>query len=412
MAEYPLLTALVAPCPGEEFLQHYWPSRAFQVHGPRERLPAIFLDPMLDSAAELGQRYSGPLRFTHGGTERMVTVADANAVSLLDMGLTVQFLGLANLLPNATAFLRQLEAELGLHVGAVTMSAFAAPQEGGLVCHFDNCDLISVQLTGSKRFHYSPEAGLCDPTGGQYVAGTVPFDELYAQACGGFPDPATAQFETALMEPGSVLFLPRGSWHYTEASENSLSISIVADAPAALRCLLDQLRFLLLQDARWRRPLIGGLGDTPRDAQVRAQVAQLLATLPEIIGRLAPEDLLCAPAGLAWRQQRIVPASRFVRTPYTRVEIGPARANGMLPLTFLLGVTRKLNRPVGQVEISAATLPLLRWIEGRTHGAFAASELAAAFPDEPFAALKQVLELCVQTQFLRLLWFPPLERPD
>ena len=268
-----------------------------------------------------------------------------------------------------------------------------------------------MQLTGSKRFHYTPDPGLCDPTGGQYTAETVPFDDLYPQASRGFPDPGRAHFETALMEPGSVLFLPRGTWHYTEASANSLSISIVAQAPAALLCLLDQLRLLLLQDARWRRPVIGGFGDSPRDVEARVQVAQLLATLPEITGRLAPEDLLSAPASLAWRLQRIGSASRFQRTPYTRMEIGTAGANGMLPLTFRLGITRKLTRPFEQLEISATTVPLLRWIEDRTDGPFTASELAAAFPNAPFPTLKQVLELCVQAQFLRLLWFPALERP-
>ncbi|MFO1324196.1 MAG: cupin domain-containing protein [Burkholderiales bacterium] len=405
---YPLLDALMAPCPGKAFVEQYWPSRPFVVHGPRERLPAPLLDPALASAAELAQRYSGPLRFTHGGTERMVTVGDANAVSLLDMGLTVQFIGIASLLPNAPAFLRQLETELALHAGAVTMSAFAAPREGGLVCHFDACDLISVQLAGSKRFHHAPVDGLPFPTGGQYVADTVPFDEMYAQVGRGFPDPGGARFEIALMEPGSVLFLPRGTWHYTESSTNSLSISIIADAPAALRCLLDQLRLLLLQDPQWRRPLVGGFGDSLRDAEARAQVAQLLATLPGVVARLTPADVLNAPASLAWRLQRIDAESRFRRTPYTRIEIGPAAASGKLPLTFVVGQTRKLTRAAANVEISATTVPLIRWIEGRTDGPFTGGELAAAFPDEPFAALKQVLELCVQTQFVRLLGFPAL----
>jgi hypothetical protein len=165
---------------------------------------------------------------------------------------------------------------------------------------------------------------------------------------------------------------------------------------------------LLLQDPRWRRPLIGGLGDSPRDAQTRAQLAQLLETLPGIVGRLAPKDLLSAPANAAWRLQHIGPSTRFTRTPFARVELGAERANGMLPLTFEVGVTRKLTRAAAQVEVSSTTVPLLRWIEGQTHGPFAAGDLAAAFPGESFATLKQVLQLCVQTQFLRLLWFPAL----
>lgn len=404
---YPLLSALFAPHSAESFLREHWPSRPLQVHGPRERLPATLQDPMLASAAEFAQRYQGPMRFTHGRTERQANMPQGgDPVSLLDMGLTISFLGLVNVLPNANPFLRQLEGELGLLPNTMTMSAFAASYEGGVACHFDNSELISVQLAGRKRFHYSTAPAVPNNTGGQYVAGTMPFDELYAQVSGAFPDPDAAQFEVAEMAPGSVLFLPRGTWHRTEG-DDSFSISILSDAPNALRCLLDQLRLLLLQDPRWRQPLVGGFGDGARDAQTRAHVAELLASLPEAVRRLSPEDLLAAPAQVPFRLQRMSTASRFMRTPYARLEISAARAGGAVPVSFVVSVTRKLDREVGQVEVSPGAVAMLRWIEARD-GAFAASELAASFPDQPFAAVKQMLELCVQTQFVRLLWFPAL----
>ncbi|MFO1325147.1 MAG: cupin domain-containing protein [Burkholderiales bacterium] len=407
-SQYPLLNALMAPCSGEEFVDRYWPACALEAHGARERLPAVFLDPALASPVELAQRYSGRLRFTHGGSERMVQVADVNPASLLDMGLTVQFVDVAKCLPQAPQLMRQIEAELGLQEGQVSMSAFASPRDDGLTCHFDSAELISIQLAGSKRFHYAPVDDLRDPSGGQYAPRAAPYDELYPQAVHGFPDPAKATFATAAMRPGSVLFLPRGTWHYTEASDNSLSISVVVDPPAALRCLLDQLRLLLLQDPQWRQPLTGGFGGTARDAAAREQGARLLATLPGVIARLAPTDLLSAPAGLAWRLAHVEPGSRFQRTPHGRLNVGPPGANGMLPLEFLLGHTDALTRSAGQVEVSAATLPLLRWIEARTEGPFTGAALQAAFPQIPFQTLKEVLDLCVQTQFLRLLWFPAL----
>lgn len=405
-SSYPLLTALFAPHPAESFLREHWPSRPLQAHGPLERLPAALRDPMLASAAEFAQRYKGPMRFTHGRTERQVNIADANAVSLLDMGLTICFVGLVDTLPNANPFLRQLESELGLLAGTVTMSAFAASDDSGVTCHFDNSDLISVQLAGRKRFHYSTAPAVPGNTGGQYVAGTAPFDDLYAELDGAFPDPATAQFECAEMAPGSVLFLPRGTWHYTEGQE-SFSISILSDAPNGLRCVLDQLRLLLLQDPCWRQPLIGGFGDGPRDAQTRAHVAQLLAALPEIARRLSPDDVLAAPAQAPFRLQRLSPASRFQRTPYARLQFGAPGAGGAVPVSFVVAVTRKLGGALAQVEASPAAVSMLRWIEARD-SMFAASELAAAMPGEPFAAIRQVLELCVQAQFVRLLWFPAL----
>lgn len=404
---HPLLSALFAPHPAQWFLRDYWPARPLQVHGPRERLPATLRHPMLASATELAQRYQGPLRFTHGHSDRLVFLQQGgDAVGLLDMGLTVNFVGLANVLPDAQPFLRQLERELGLLSNTMVMIAFASSGDDGLVCHFDNSDLISVQLAGSKRFHYSTEPAVPGNTYGQYIPGTAPFDELYAMAGDGFPDPAKARFEVAEMKPGSVLFLPRGTWHHTEG-EGSLSVSLLADAHNAMRCVLDQLRFLLLQDPRWRRPLVCGFGDDARDAQTRAQVAELLGALPEVMRHLSPDDVLGARTLVGLRPQTVSPASRFLRAPHTRVEIGAPGAGGAVLVKFVAAVTRRLGRTVRGVEMTPGGVSLLRWIEAR-EAAFAAGDLAAAFPDQPFAAVKQVLELCVQAQFVRLLWFPAL----
>ncbi len=164
-AECPLLTALMAPCSSDDFLDQYWPSRAFVAHGPRARLPAMLLEPVLEGATPLAQSYSGRLRFTHGGSERMLPVGDASPPSLLDMGLTVQFVDVERYLQRAPAFVRQLELELGLHEGAVSMSAFASAGDGGLSCHFDTSELISVQLEGTKRFHFAPMMEIQNPLG-------------------------------------------------------------------------------------------------------------------------------------------------------------------------------------------------------------------------------------------------------
>jgi hypothetical protein len=51
--------------------------------------------------------------------------------------------------------------------------------------------------------------------------------------------------------------------------------------------------------------------------------------------------------------------------------------------------------------MSATTFPLLSAL-------FAPADLSAGFAGEPFAVLRDVLALCVQMQFLRLLWFPAL----
>ncbi len=410
--EFPLLTALMAPSSAEQFLDEYWPRRAFVTHGPRERLPDMMLDKILSSPIELAQRYNGKLRFTSGGCERMVQIADASAALLQDMGLTLQFLDIANCVPGAPIFLRQLEAELGLHEGSVSITAFNAPREGGLRCHYDAQDVISVQLHGTKQFHFAPMQEIRRPVGWQFMPGGPDYDDLYPQAGGGFPDPGRATFELARMQPGSVAFLPRGTWHYTEASDDSLSLSVCVDPTPALQCALDQLRALLLQDEDWREPLYGAGGSGRNYEAARARAQDLLAALPTIVARLTPEDLLESPSSPKRWLERIRVETRFQRTPFAHFEFTPAETKGMHTLTVRIGHTASLTQRATRVDINAATLPVFQWLEARTNGPFSGAELHAAFPAARFDALKNILGLCVGANFLKPLRFPSLGAPS
>jgi hypothetical protein len=77
-------------------------------------------------------------------------------------------------------------------------------------------------------------------------------------------------------------------------------------------------------------------------------------------------------------------------------------------VTFLLGHTANLTRRSAPAQIAAANIPVLRWIEAQTAGPFAGAALQAAFPALPYATLNELLDLCAQRQFVRLLWFPEL----
>jgi len=405
VSEFPLLAAMLAPVPVPDFIAQHWPENPIEVHGALDRLPPMLRDPAFASAAELARRYSGRLRFTHGGSDQMVEVGDASTATLLDMGLTVHFVDLDACVPKARGFARQLEAELGLHEGSVSVSAFAAARDNGLPRHYDAAELISVQLVGRKRFHYAPVREIKWPCGNQYAPKASPFDELYPQATGGFPEPDDATFTMADMRPGSVLFVPRGYWHYTSASENSLSVSIAISAPPALRSLLDQLRCLLLQDPGWRRPLYEAGGRD--DAHARA--AQLLASLPAIVARVTAADLLDAPARLDWRLAHLEPRTRLQRTPHGGIEIGEERPDGKAALRFVTGQRPAVARELAGIEISPAVVPLVRWIESRTQGPFTVADLLAAHPQASLPALRDLLRVCVQAQFLRILWYPTLD---
>jgi ribosomal protein L16 Arg81 hydroxylase len=400
---FPILSALMAPCPPAHFLTDYWPKQPFVTHGPIERLPASMRGPILSSPAALGQGYHGRLRFTHGGSDRMAQLGDVAAAVLQDMGLTVHFVDIGACVPGINELLREFEGELALHQGAMSISAFTAPRDDGLSCHYDAQELVSIQLHGSKNFHYAPMHEIRNPIGTQVTPRGQPFDELFPQLDGEFPDPDRARFSVAPMQPGSVLFLPRGTWHYTQASEHSLSLSIRIDVQPALAALLEQLRLLLLQDADWRQPMYGAGGDARRSSETRASLAKLLDALPSVIAQLSPEDLLESSSGLERRLRRIEGATRFQRTPHTRMTCQSAEIAGMQRVALYQGHTVSLTQLGAEVQVPPSGLELFRWIDAQQGDAFSASHLQRAFPSESPATLQWILALCVKAQFLQLL---------
>lgn len=232
-----------------------WPEQIHVAHGSLARLPALFLQPLLEDMQRFADRYRGPLSFGRGLRSPQTFDSHANAAGLLQLGLTVFMQDVTPCLPGANEFLRQLERELGVPAGSARLSAFASPDDDGVSCHYDAEEVISIQLLGHKTFDVAPMEDIALPYGAQFGPDMVAVDNLFEQARQGFPDPARAHFTRHAMRPGSVLYLPRGTWHKTQASQASLSLSIVIRPPVLADALLGWLKPWLLGDARWRLPV-------------------------------------------------------------------------------------------------------------------------------------------------------------
>lgn len=409
MPRVPILAALLSLQAAEEFLNQYWPKRPFVAQCDPARWPAVLRCEELASVQNLARRYRGSLRFTHGRkSDQMIQIDRVDPSILFEMGLTLNFEDIGPYVPGAPEFLRGLEAELGLNEGALVMSAFASPHQDGLGCHYDAQDVISIQLIGTKRFHYAPVQEVAVPYGTQYIPGGKPYDDMYAQAQNGFPENKNVKFDTAEMKPGTVLFLPRGTWHYTEAGEPSLSLSLTISPPTLLDCALEQIRWLLLQDSAWREPLYGATASGALHENLRAHIQRLLERLPQLVSNLTPEDLIQAPIPVARRLDQISAKSRFQRIPDAMLEVETNKSpQGMPVVNIRLGHSISTDRISARLEIPIEVLTVFRWIDERRQP-FTGAEVQTAFPGVPFAELKNILITLTRAQFIKMFWFAEL----
>ena len=406
------LTCLISPTGIEDFFASYWPDRIFIGHGTLDRLPKPLRSPKLSSVETLGRGYSGSIRFTQGRRcPKMVQIQGVRPALLYEMGLTLQFEDVSKEIEGADAFLRELEYELGIPYGTAFMSVFASPEHEGLSCHYDAQDLISIQLRGTKQFHIAPVEQIRNPYGVQYVPGTEPFDELYPQATQGFPDAEGVEFQTVEMRPGTVLILPRGTWHYTEAENESVSVSIILDPPIAADSILQQLRWLLLQDPRWRRPLYGAQGNPALQPDARATMDELLAELPEVAGSLCSAHVLNALLPESQRLRNIAPNSRFQAVPNARIEKeGQGDRAELEVVSIRVSGNSGRERVTVRMQVFREAVDALTWMSQRK-SPFTVQELRRRYPGFADGALEQLVAGAAQGGLLKSLWFEKKKMP-
>ena len=391
------LVSLFGEAGAQTFLTSHWPKR-FYAPGPGAGLPAILRCPELHSLGALAQKYVGGIAFGRGSVDARTMTADAHPCSLFNLGFTVYLADIAGLLTGGAAWLATLERELGVTRGCSKIGAFASPRGDGLPCHFDADDVISIQLTGSKSFDIAKVDGLEFPVGRQFGPRMLPSDDLYPQVSEGFPDPKGVPFERIRMEPGSVLFIPRGTWHKTHAESDSFSVSIGMRPPSALDSVLYQLRFLLLQDPEWRRPLYGACyPDGRRDTEL-LRVESLMKTLPAAVAQLTASDLAPLRPGEGGR-------GRYQHVPMSGMHVVPL--SGRLRLTVSAWDHDWIERTTLQTEVPQELGQALDWL-AQQRAAFDVTEFRQRFQANSTENLDQLLDLLCKSNYLRRLWFPLL----
>ena len=404
-----LLESLFAPCSAEEFLSKYWPNKPFSTHGDPARLPEYLRSELLLSFDNLSANYHGRVAFGNAATTDKTVKAENVPTGLLrKMGLSLYLLDLPSNVPGTDKFLREVEQAFGAKEGIARIGAFAAPVHNGVTSHFDSEEVISIQLEGVKRFYIAPMHEIPYPYGMQFGPGYRAYDDLYPQMSGGIPKVDNAEFQCVEMRPGSVLFMPRGTWHRTEATQESLSVSIILRQPAPFEEILEQLRHTLLRDPEWRRPLyILDRGDE----NLRKQIDTLLQDLPNACKTLSVDDILDNSLPELERMANLKETTWFQRVPQTRLQLNPDPLHSDFWTGSVRGNRQGSEYEIVPLQIPVNLLPLFQWLE-KEERPILAGELSNRFPAIAFDDIKAILEGLTRATYLKPLRHvpPPLTK--
>ncbi|WP_394832988.1 cupin domain-containing protein [Pendulispora rubella] len=177
---------------------------------------------------------------------------------------------------------------LGFPATSVRCSLFCNRRAARTLAHFDSADTLTVQITGSKTWRIAPNEHVRLPMD-TWGHPDVPGHELRLYMHEQFPPTMPDEnVESHRLEPGAMLYVPRGHWHETESSEESVSLHIQILPRTWADVVLKTLHSRLLRDESWRATAYR-LWGLEREGDWDA--AKALEALREVVGTLTPEDV-------------------------------------------------------------------------------------------------------------------------
>jgi hypothetical protein len=366
----PNLESFVRPLSAAEFAAGVFGKQALLSRGPRSVCSLVDAARKLSLdafAAEFPQ--ASVTRFSTdadgGELVEQISAREAAAASVQESTATLYLVGLQRSYPGLSLWSEgiAMPLELAHRNGLGEVSAVMSDAGSGFRAHFDKNENFVVQIRGCKRWRLAHNSHVAAPTA-NYLEDALGEVGLYSERLEE-PVPEAATDEVVL-EPGDVLYVPRGMWHETQALEGgSVSLSFTMITMTWADALLPALRRVLMRRTAWRDHARGV--DWPAGSTAREALQALLSELPGAAGELSVAELMPEPL----RERGLPePGTRFRVNRLSTLSVSRKEVGVELTVTAAsLGHVRAV-----QFELAAAELEALQWIFQRGES-FAVQEL-------------------------------------
>lgn len=292
----PGLAALIHPSTPADFFTAYENNKPFVVHHPQEALTALRSLEFLVSLENLLNMWPHSIQ-THLPDLRdeasSIDTTPKDAKKLFQNGMGLLFNEAHRISPLLQTWLEKIRTDLG--ISAQTYSRcliYATPDGKGTAAHFDQNINFVLQIHGTKIWKLAPNEHLANPLT-RHTMGTEPDAEMAGYLEEELPTKMPKSVQTIELKPGSMLFVPRGYWHSTEAQGEALALNFTFTAPTWIDLFTNALRSRLALSPEWRETA-NGVSDTNRRDEAEAYLETLLAGLKEDLPHWEASDILNA----------------------------------------------------------------------------------------------------------------------
>lgn len=386
------LAALLAPTTPEDFFRDTWESAPLQVSHPADSFDGLFgiedLDPLFslpglvesehfrlldrdapgDVRAFEGRAFEG--RAFDGSGE---TLSLGQIYHAFDRGQTINVLGLHRFWPRVGAFCRGLEETL--HHRIYCNLFFTPPNAKRLHAHYDDQDVLILQLAGAKRWQVDEH---CFP---------LPLRGDNAdEALGDKP-------RVFVLEQGDLLYLPRGFVHQPEVLGEAASLHLTVGITP--HRWVDLLTSAVATQAQRRLDLRralppGVLFDPARHHELESDFQALAA---DCLNSLSLSDAIGHLAAGSLGEMHPLPVAHF--EPLTRrdritLQTRVTRRSGMLCRVHRIGSSAAIQFPGNQVFGPPSVAAAFAYIAAAP-GDFAVGDLPGLSDGSKITLVKQLI---------------------
>lgn len=276
-----ILTKLISPKSSQDFFKAYENNQHFVVHGLTSSVKELTELPFLKSLDDLLNSWPKDIQAHLPDVKDEASSIDTtskDARKLFDNGMGLLFNYAETISPVLQKWLIDLRLDLGLSSLTIARCLlYATPKNGGTAPHFDQNINFVYQVSGNKTWWIAKNNEVINPLTRHTMRQPVD-PELASYAENEMLESMPDDAEKIEMAAGSLLFVPRGAWHSTNASTDALSLNFTFTAPTWLDLFTAALRGRLAQSSEWRATA-DGVSDFQKADAAAEKFDQLLAEL-------------------------------------------------------------------------------------------------------------------------------------
>lgn len=246
---------LIRPLKMAEFLYAFKESKPFVVDHEADALKVLRDLPFLESLDSLLKIWTSEVQVHLPDLRDEASAIDipaSEAKKFFDEGMGLLFNDVNRISPLLQDWLEQVKTDLGISSQAYGRCLiYATPDGRGTAAHFDQNINFVLQIKGTKKWVLADNSSVANPMD-RFTMGLPVDPEMMSYLTEPMPETMPQNTISFNLKPGSLLFVPRGVWHSTEAEGDALALNFTFTAPTWTDLLLGALRSRLVLSPDWR----------------------------------------------------------------------------------------------------------------------------------------------------------------